>query len=541
MGTVPRSRRTATVLVLWLVVASLTACLGPKTDRQKEPSLRPSEQQPTSEAAERSGRRASQPVSSRQGVEAATVRIVAQGSFVDPEVGMRQNAVGQGSGFFIDPRGLIVTNNHVVTGAALVKVYVSGRSEPLNARVVAASECADLALIDVEGADFPYLAWYDEEIETGLDVYAAGYPLGDPTFTLTRGIVSKERASGKTNWAAVDDVLEHDANTNPGSSGGPLVTEDGRVVAVNYAGRADTRQQFAIAARKARRVVEQLMEGRDVESLGINGQAVTSDEGFSGIWVAAVKSGSPADKTGIQAGDVLTKLEGLVLATDGSMGDYCDILRSHLPSDTLSVEVLRYSSQETLAGQINGRQLEPVTSFARELGTGEEPPSTEEAEDQRRYVTVTDDTEAIRLVVPADWTDVDGSPYEFDDGSKGAAVAASPDLDEFYWTYEVPGVIFVAVRDLAGDTQEILDTLTSDEIKTDCTFVETSEYEDPLYRGHYSVYKDCEGGDASVILLAAQPADQAFITFVLVQVRSDADLEALDRILRSFQVVGDLP
>ncbi|MEI2690512.1 MAG: serine protease [Anaerolineae bacterium] len=70
----------------------------------------------------------------------------------------------------------------------------------------------------------------------GLDVYAAGFPLGDPEFTLTRGIVSKARADGETDWASVDSVLEHDASINPGNSGGPLITGDGKVIGVNYAG-----------------------------------------------------------------------------------------------------------------------------------------------------------------------------------------------------------------------------------------------------------------------------------------------------------------
>ncbi len=83
------------------------------------------------------------------------------------------------------------------------------------------SECSDLAVIDIEGDGYPYLEWFDGQVAPGLDVYAAGFPLGDPEFTLTRGIISKERADGETDWASVDWVVEHDATINPGNSGGP--------------------------------------------------------------------------------------------------------------------------------------------------------------------------------------------------------------------------------------------------------------------------------------------------------------------------------
>jgi hypothetical protein len=80
-----------------------------------------------------------------------------------------------------------------------------------------------------------YAKWYDGPITPGLAVYVGGFPLGDPEFTLTRGIVSKERASGETSWALVDAVIEHNATINPGNSGGPLVTQDGKRVGINYA------------------------------------------------------------------------------------------------------------------------------------------------------------------------------------------------------------------------------------------------------------------------------------------------------------------
>ncbi len=94
-------------------------------------------------------------VSSLDGVQSATIQIEAQGTFIDPEVGQVSNAAGRGSGFIIDPSGIAVTNNHVVTGAALLKVYVAGESQARNATILGVSECSDLAVIDIEGDGYP--------------------------------------------------------------------------------------------------------------------------------------------------------------------------------------------------------------------------------------------------------------------------------------------------------------------------------------------------------------------------------------------------
>lgn len=126
-----------------------------------------------------------------------------------------------------------MTNNHVVTGAAFLQVYVDGEDQPRNARVLGVSECSDLAVIDVEGDGYPYLDWYEDDIGVGLEIYAAGFPLGNEEYTLLDGIVSKRDADGESDWASVDSVIEHSANTLPGNSGGPIVTADGKIVAVN--------------------------------------------------------------------------------------------------------------------------------------------------------------------------------------------------------------------------------------------------------------------------------------------------------------------
>ena len=317
-------------------------------------------------------------------VKSATIQIETDASLTDID-GTIYASTGTGSGFIIDESGIAVTNNHVVTGGRSWKVYVGGDDRPLNARILGVSECSDLAVIDIEGDGYPTLEWHESDIYPGLPVYAAGFPLNDPEFTLTWGIISKGKTAGQTNWASVAGVIEHDAKLNPGNSGGPLVTEAGRVVAVNYA-NFDLNQQGvsiqyrAIEQNQAREVIEQLREGVDVQAIGINGQAFVDKEiGFSGIWVQSVQSGSVADEARIEGGDLIMSLEGRELAVEGTMEEYCDTLRSHDADDTLDIEVFRLATGEILEGQLNGRELEVVDddSAMAEESTDVRPTSSE--------------------------------------------------------------------------------------------------------------------------------------------------------------------
>lgn len=530
--------------IILLALASLVvaACGGIQPPAQptaapEKPTQAPPEKPTTEAQPEPTATPRSKAVSSLDEVKSAVIQIEAQGSFVDPQVGLQLNVAGRGSGFIIDPSGLAVTNNHVVTGAALLKVWVGGERDPRNAKILGVSECSDLALIDIDGEGYPYLEWYEGRITTGLDVYAAGFPLGDPEFTLTRGIVSKERASGETSWASVDAVIEHDATINPGNSGGPLVNKDGKVVGVNFMYDPDAEQYFAIAPKEALEIIDQLRQRKDVTSIGVNGQAVTDGESIFGIWVAAVKSGSPADKAGVQGGDIITKIEGLVLATDGTMSDYCDILRTHESEDTLSLEVLRFATQEVLVGQLNGRPLEVSFSFAQQVEE-EAGQQVEQGTAYTEYVEIYNDGGEIKLSVPKEWSDVDGRDWAPNNENVGPALSAAPNLQEYYETYSTPGVFFAASKVLAQryDENSFLDELDK---YAECTYEGRYDYADQLYTGVYDLFTNC-GPDKSIIIrLAAVPENRAFLMYVNVQVVTEADLEALDAILQSFEVVKD--
>ncbi|MDW8327800.1 MAG: trypsin-like peptidase domain-containing protein, partial [Anaerolineales bacterium] len=427
-----------------------------------------------------------------------------------------------------------------------IKVWIGGEREARNARILGVSECSDLAVIDIAGEGYPYLEWRTEPVKVGLDIYVAGFPLGDPEYTLTRGVISKEKANGRTSWASVDHVLEYDATTNPGTSGGPVVDQNGKVVAVNYAGNLQARQAFGIAADLAQDVVEQLRQGRDVESIGINGQAIASEDGsLTGIWVASVESGSPADKAGIRGGDILMTMEGLVLATDGTMGDYCDILSTRSPEDVISIEVLRFSTQEVLSGQLNGRELAVTYSFAQSLG-GEVPSSGTSGgtTTYSRYVQVTDDSGAIVVEIPAEWSDINGGNWTDGNEVIGAGLSAAPNLQRFSERWDEPGMFFGVSDDIArlGGYIQVLD-IRRDSLRQSCTFKSRNDYADDVYEGKYDVFTDCQGAGNVYVVLSARPKSNptAFLVLLEVNIMTDADLEALDHIYQTFNVVGSLP
>jgi serine protease Do len=365
--------------------------------------------------------------------------------------------------------------------------------------------------------------------------------VAEPQFTLTRGIVSKEEAGGETYWASVDYVIEHDATINPGNSGGPLLNADGNVVGINYSGR-ETDQYFAIGRDLAIDVVGQLEEGQNVEWVGINGEAFVNED-FSGIWVYSVESGSPADKAGIKGGDIITMVESLILATDGTMADYCDVLRSHDSDDTLDIEVLRYSTGEVLDGQINGRELEATVTFTESLEEDIET-TVEDTGTYSGYVSVMDDYGAIQMDIPADWIDVNGDFWDDSGETIGSTISAAADLESYINSWSESGVFFGASDDLAklGGYVNLLD-VRRDFLIDECKYDTRYDYEDVAFRGKYDLYENCGGSGNVYIVLTAVPINdpQAFLVLVEMQITKESDFDALDQILATFDVVGSLP
>ncbi len=470
-------------------------------------------------------------VTSVEDARASIVRIVAQGSFVDPQVGYQANSAGSGTGFIVDPSGIAVTNNHVVTGAATLEVFANGRS--YNAKVLGVSECSDLAVIEITGGEFQALQWYDDPIETNLEVWALGFPLGDPNYTVTRGIISKQASTVHTVWASVDGVLEHDARIRPGNSGGPIVDERGRVVGVNYAGDDKFDINLAISAPLARSIVEDLRQGRNVNTIGINGRAVRSDDGsISGVWVSSVESGSPASRAGIEPADIIVRMEGLTLGRDGSMKDYCDILRSRNADDVLSVQVLRFTTGEVLSGEVNGAPLQSVLpAGGGGGGGGDGGDSSGAAAGYANYRRVSDNSGSIVVDVPAEWSDVDGRAFEI-----GPGLVAAPDVDAYNNGYSTPGVSILASRDLSRNPDAVLDEFSFPA----CTASGRGNYSDGKFTGRVSRYESCDGRDTAIVVIAAVPPDSSYTILVVVQLVEPRDAEALDTIVTSFDVTGSV-
>ena len=483
-------------------------------------------------------------ITSLEGARSGVVRIETVGSQRLPYEG-EATSVGSGSGFFVSSDGLIVTNHHVVTGATDISIYRDGDdAEPWTARVVGVSECDDLALLQVDVAEpVPYFTWFTEPIEAGLDVYAAGYPLGEPEFTLTKGIVAKAKAEGNlAGTSSIDHTIEHDANLQPGNSGGPLITASGEVVAVNYAGgaRATTTAQFyAIAADLAAGIVEQLRTG-DVLSVGINALPVYVDTtGVAGVWVAGVEAGSPAEQLGLLPGDVLMTMDSVELGVSGDLSAYCRVLRGSA-GRAIPIEVLRLDTSELLRGDLNGGTgLQLVFSFADEIDTGLD--SGDERYDG--FLRLADATGLLAADVPEAWADISAEPVEGADGVSYPSLVASTDRSGFPSTYEVPGVMFRALPTDERTIDDLLDDAAPSD--GDCRDAGRIDYDDGVFVGRYHVWSTCGGTNALRIILAirplgpnATPGEQGWTVLTTVQALTDADMDALDQIWATFDLIG---
>jgi serine protease Do len=290
-----------------------------------------------------------------------------------------------------------------------------------------------------------------------------------------------------------------------------------------------------------------------VLAVGVNGEAFITDDGeFSGIWVKSVQSGSPADKARIQGGDNISALEGQALATDGTMSEYCDTLRSHSLEDTLGVEVLRFATGQVLEGQLNGRELEEVDTFdvpeatpAASSSSGTTSPNIVGPGSDQNYVLVTDDSQIIQAEVPASWPEVRGNPWtDEEDNLVGVTISASGDLDSFHSSLGTPG-LQMAVGQMTGnyDPARFLDNLDQTEFTAGCTSAKQRfPYNGhPAYTGQYDLYTNCSPTQDNIFFMVLVPKtapDQNFLVFLIARDLSQADT---DHLLQTFRLTGELP
>jgi serine protease Do len=258
-----------------------------------------------------------------------------------------------GSGFIIDPTGLVITNNHVVEGADKIKVKLVGGKE-YQATIKGRDSKTDLALIQITNppADLPSLKLGDSEaIRVGDWVLAVGNPFG-LSHTVTQGIIS---AKGRVIGAGpYDNFLQTDASINPGNSGGPLVNLNGEVVGINTAILASGQGiGFATPSNLAKTVIQQLKDKGKVTRgmLGVQVQNVTPELAKSfglaepkGALVAEVNPGTPAEKAGLQRGDIITEFNGHPI---NEMNELPRQVAETPPGSAATVKVLREGKEKT--------------------------------------------------------------------------------------------------------------------------------------------------------------------------------------------------
>lgn len=283
---------------------------------------------------------------------------------------MGETGVGAGSGFFIDDQGHIVTNNHVVEGAAQVTViYYNGFQQA--AEIVGTDAYSDLAVLRVdpmiEGAHSLPLG-DSHNVRVGEWVVAIGNPFGANS-SMTLGIVSAiERTipSGATRFS-IPEAIQTDAAINPGNSGGPLLNLAGEVIGVNAqiatgGVAANSGVGFAIPANVVRRVAPVLIEQGHYEwpYMGVEGQDVNlliqqgnHLENQQGAYVHNVTSGGPAEQAGLQGSRDTTTVDGIEVPTGGdviisangqpvnSFNDLLILISEQSPGDSMDLEVLR--------------------------------------------------------------------------------------------------------------------------------------------------------------------------------------------------------
>ena len=236
----------------------------------------------------------------------------------------REQVMGAGSGFLIDPAGYIVTNNHVVGHADKIVVSLSNGTE-LTAHVIGTDELTDIALIKVDNATaLPAVTWGDSRtVEVGDWILAAGNPFGLGS-SVSAGIVS---ARGRDIGAGpFDDFLQIDAPINPGNSGGPTFNLDGQVIAVNTAIVSPTGGSvgigFAIPSEIAQKIVAELRDKGHIDRgwLGVAvqdvpGSAPAGRKGHPGVVIASLDRGGPGARAGLQPGDIVTAVNATAIDT----------------------------------------------------------------------------------------------------------------------------------------------------------------------------------------------------------------------------------
>jgi len=279
-----------------------------------------------------------------------------------------RKATALGSGFIIDQKGIVVTNNHVIQGAEDIIVSVNGSTE-YKAKVIGTDPYMDLAILEIESDEkFVPVSFGDsDKARIGDWVIAIGNPYGFGG-TVTSGIISsRNRDIGLTRY---DDFIQTDASINVGNSGGPLFDMNGDVIGINTAILGQSGSigiGFAIPSNSAKKVIEQLIEFGETKRgwLGVRIQIVTKEiadveklDKPRGALVASVADNSPSNKAGIKAGDIILEFNGVLI---NEMKELPKIVAQTEVGKTVNVKVWR--NKKEILKKIKLGRLETSEDF----------------------------------------------------------------------------------------------------------------------------------------------------------------------------------
>lgn len=266
---------------------------------------------------------------------------------------------GEGSGFIVSSDGIILTNAHVVRDAREVTVKLTDRRE-FRAKVLGADAKTDIAVLRIDAKNLPVVALgKTSELKVGEWVLAIGSPYGFEN-TVTAGVVSAKGRSLPDDSAV--SFIQTDVAVNPGNSGGPLFNTRGEVVGINSQiySRSGGYQglSFAIPIDVAARVKNQIVATGKVEHarLGVAVQEVNQAFANSfkldkpeGALVSMVEKGSPADKAGLQSGDVIRKVNGQPIVSSGNLPA---VIGAAAPGDTVKLDIWRQGEPKELTARL---------------------------------------------------------------------------------------------------------------------------------------------------------------------------------------------
>lgn len=418
-----------------------------------------------------------------------------------------------GTGFLIDPSGLVVTNNHVAAGGETILAYVNGDSRPRYATVVALSECSDLALLRLSGGAYPYLDWRTDEVTRGEAVYAFGFA----TDELRRedGVVREVIVDRASNLVASFATIVHSAAIDSGDSGGPLVDGEGRVVGINYAQTTLGRRSFTIAASEAVTAIGRMQRNQVSESLGISGE-VWEEGNRRGVWIGAVQPNSPAAAAGLRAGQVLLSLNGRSLARDDSMATYCEQLRSWDGAAPLSYEVYSPDTQSRRRGAFVPTTAQGVAAevaFARQQ--------------------VAD----LEFLLPVWWSDIAVTVSDEDDGW---LLEAAPNLTLWEEAQGGADLYMELLDDTFPQQFDPVEILAGEEDDDYCTRWSVAEHThmtvDATFRGAVRRGTGCFEADVVVYFLVLRTQPASSLVFAVYTAWAQEDELAFDVFRNSFRV-----